>query len=199
MGCCSWEAGAREDCGTTVLEIDTTGATRSVAAIWGQGPGQTFVAEDTLISAITVWRRANQGTNRSDMKLWIVEVDSTGRPQDRRVVYEGPILRVMFGDGVHAVEIRYDLDPPAVLPYRGKFGFFIQHQCEYLFDLLIRDDVYAGGELWRSEIAIYHGCELRGIFDHFDEFNLACKIEYCSDATTPITSGSWGRLKVRYR
>jgi len=200
LGLGAWHGTPRADCPTDSLVIDTTGAVRSVAALMGEGPGETFVTNDTLVSAITVWRRAEQADNISGMKLWITEVDSTGRPLYYRVVFEGPVLEVRFGDGVHPVQIRFGLDPPAVLPHRGKFAFSVQNQCDWFFDLLIRDGtVYPDGVLWRSEIANTTECLLKGVYDHFDEYDLACKIEFCHDVPTATTRRSWGSLKVLYR
>lgn len=193
-------AQAAAGCSPTTFLIDTTGSVRTIAAIWGEAPGQTFIAEDTLVTSITVWRWAVQSPNDAPMKLWITEVDSTGRPRNNRVVFEGPWLQVIYGDGVHPIEIRYELDPPAVLPRRGKFAFFIQNPCSYFFDLLVREGTaYAEGELWRSEIAIYQpNCPLYTIIDRFDERDLCCKIEFC-DVPTPVKSPTWGRVKSIYR
>jgi hypothetical protein len=190
----------RAECRRDSHMVDTTGATTHVPAMWGAAPGTTFIARDTVISAITVWRIPNQAVNRSDMKLWIVEVDSTGRPQNHRVVFEGPTLRAPPGDGMNATPTRFELNPPAILPYRGKFAFMVQNLCEWFFGLLVRDGAtYPEGELWRSETSNYYGCVLWGIYDRFDEYDLACKIEYCSDTVTPVTRRSWGQLKVIYR
>src|SRR5262245_24770266 len=173
-----------EPCRPDSFAIDTTGAIRSIAAMWGEAPGQTFEARDTLISSISVWRRAEQAVNISEMKLWIVRVDSTGRPRSDQVVYEGPVIGAQPGDGIHPIEIRFDLDPPASLPGPGKFGFFVQNQCNWFFDLLVREpDSYSHGEAWRSEIAIYNSCMLRGIFDRFDH-DLCCRIGFCSSHST---------------
>jgi hypothetical protein len=182
-----------------VFLIDTTGSVTEVAAMWGEGPGQTFVAEDTLISAITVWRHPVETPNPAEMKLWITELDSTGRPRASRIVFEGPVLQVSHGDGIHPIAIRFELDPPAVLPHRGKFAFFVQNQCYWFFDLLIRDGtVSPDGELWRSEISNFDGCILKGISDRFDDFDLCCRIEFC-DTPTPVLRPTWGRVKAIYR
>src|SRR6266487_5214791 len=73
-------------CPTESLLIDTTGYVRTVAAIWGEAPGETFVADDTLIAAITVWRHPFEADDDAPMKLWITEIDSTGRPTNDQIV-----------------------------------------------------------------------------------------------------------------
>lgn len=186
-------------CDPSTVAVDTTGWRQSVSAMWGSAPGQTFVAEDSVITAITVWRIPPQDTSLSDFKLWIVDIDSTGRPQNNRVVYDGPSLRGIIGDGMHPVEIRFDLDPPAILPRRGVFAFMVQNVCEWFFDLLVQEETYKDGKLWRSEIAHpEYGCTMWTIFDHWDEYDLCFKIEFC-DATTPTRRSSWGRVKSIYR
>lgn len=180
-------------CPSSAIAVDTTGSITSVASIWGEAPGQTFYAEDTLITAITVWRIASQDTNRAPMKLWIVNCDSTGRPRNDQIVFDGPAIISMYG-----VEVRFDLDPPAILPRRGRYAFMVQNMCDYIFDLRIHDDVYGPGELWRSEISNYHGCVLWIIFDHWNEYDLCCRVEFC-DAVTPVRHPTWGRVKAIYR
>ena len=124
---------AAVECPTESLFVDPVSWTNSMSAMWGQAPGETFVAEDTLISAITVWRYPSQTGNNAPLKLWIVEVDSSGRPMADKVVLDGPVIQVFGGDGIHPIEIRFGLGAPAVLPRRGKFAFFVQNICYYFF------------------------------------------------------------------
>ena len=191
----------RAECLPSTFLIDTTGWVNAVPAFWGTGLGQTFIAQDTLISAITVWRPPSQTPNDSPMKLWITKLDSLGRPRASLTVYEGPTIQVIYGDSIHPIEIRFELDPPAVLPHRGKFAFFVQNRCGYLFDLIVRDGAaYPDGEFWRSEPAnFWAGCPLRDASDRFVEFDVCCKIEFCGDESTAIPRRSWGSVKVLYR
>ncbi len=201
LGFGAWHATPSAECVSDTFLIDTTGSVTFVSAFKGEGPGQTFIAQDTLISAITVWRAPNQTPNDAPMKLWITKLDSLGRPRASLTVYEGPTIQAIYGDGVHPIEIRFELDPPAVLPHRGKFGFFVQNRCAYLFDLLIREGTaYADGELWRSEAANFTpGCPLKGASDRFDGFDLCSKIEFCSEQSTVVPRRSWGSVKILYR
>jgi hypothetical protein len=41
---------------------------------------QTFYAEDTLISALTVWRSSYEYANYNSIYLYFGETDSTGMP-----------------------------------------------------------------------------------------------------------------------
>src|SRR5437667_12719744 len=99
LGLGAWHSASGATCPTESLLIDTTGYVRTVAAIWGEAPGETFFAEDTLIAAITVWRWAVESDDPAPMKLWITEIDSSGRPTNDQIVYDGPVLQVVNGDG----------------------------------------------------------------------------------------------------
>ena len=87
-----------------------------------------FVAGDTLIHSISVWRRAQPAYDDRPRQLFITEVfdDSYGgTPDVNRVLLTGPVLVIPDGDGVHPVEYRWVFDPPFALPHQGKFFFDI--------------------------------------------------------------------------
>jgi len=186
-------------CERDSVVIDTVGATIIAAGFFGKGPGQTFVATDTLIGAITVWRMTEQSYNPYPMKLWILEVDSTGYPLSDRVIYEGPQIQVLYGDGIHPVEIRFDLDPPVALPGAGQYAFIVQNLCAGNFILLGVPDSYAQGQLWLSSRTNFSGCILSETMQSFSESDLSCKIEFCKGGPTPSRRRSWGQVKTIYR
>src|SRR6266850_2059171 len=158
-------------CAIESVGVDTSQANDSVPAIFGEAPGETFQAADTLVSSITVWRAAVESLNTSPMKLWITEVDSAGMPLTDHVVLDGPTLSGPLGDGVHPNKIRYSFDPPIALPRRGRYFFAIQHRCVGFFDLVATlYDVYAGGSLWRTGRSNFSGCILRRFPDHFADY-----------------------------
>lgn len=196
----SRHADARACAGVTIA-VDTSRADGSLGAIMGTAIGQTFMAPETLISSITVWRHPLDTPNSSPMKLWITGVDSSGKPIIGRVILDGPILVVRLGDGVHPIRIRYDFDPPVPLPSRGQYAFFIHHQCAGLFELIdVSHDEYSGGNLWLTGRSQVGGCYLRS--DHPGNgapSDLIFEIEFCERTTTPVRSTRWGRLKVIYR
>ncbi len=88
---------------------------------WGSAVGESFVADDTLIKSISVWRHAvGSGDYGFPMKLWVVGTDSTGYPQPYDVVLEGPTLRVPADSGAsRPIKVQYVFDPPLALPSRG--------------------------------------------------------------------------------
>ncbi len=135
------------------------------------------------------------------MKLWITEVDGSGKPLTDQVVFEGPTITVPFGDGVHPIRIQYTFDPPVVLPGRRQYFFAVQEQCSGWFDLLVTDyDAYPGGSLWRTGRSLFSGCILRIDPNDFYPRDLVFTIEFCRpDAVTPVRQESWGELKVIYR
>src|SRR5881409_471447 len=121
---CARPARGAQSCSPESVGVDTSLADHSflgVGAIDGEGPGETFMAVDTLIRSITVWRVAVQTPNATPMKLWITEADSIGMPLIGNVVFDGPALSVPYGDGIHPIEIQYSFDPPLALPHRGRY------------------------------------------------------------------------------
>jgi hypothetical protein len=187
-------------CSTESVSVDTSKADRSgyVAALDGEAPGETFVADDTLISSISVWRAAFEANDADPMKLWITEVDSSGLPLADRVVLDGPMIQAT-GDGVHPTEVRYSFSPPIALPRRGPYFLAIQEPCYGYFDLLATlTDAYSGGEAWRTGRSYLSGCILRPYPNRLIHPDLVFTIVFC-DATTPVRRTSWGDLKVRYR
>ena len=191
---------ATAGCSIVSVSIDTTNAYigGTASAILGEGIGQTFVANDTLIESITVWRPAPQDTNYAPMKFWITNVDiTTGAPQPYSVVFSGDTLIIPFGDHVHATAIQYSFSPPFRLPHKGEYFFAFQNTCAGYFDLLvdIADD-YPAGKAWRTNRSDFSGCALAGGSRIAED--LIFTIDFC-DTTTPVRRETWGTLKVRYR
>ena len=105
-----------------------------------------------------------------------------------------------FGDGVHPVKLQYAFDPPLALPRPGKYAFFIQPECAFLyFDLLRVDtDDYPGGRALIMGRSL--SCSLGPAgYSEFPEDDLVFDIEFCRTSTTPTRRQSWGGLKVIYR
>jgi len=187
-------------CSPESIGVDTSFADNRVAAINGEGPGQTFMAADTLIRSITVWRVAIETPNANPLKLWITEVDSTGTPLIGSVVFDGPAVSVPYGDGIHPIKIEYWFDPPVALPHRGRYFFAIQELCWGWFDLLTSSvDAYPDGSAWRTGRSNFSGCILSYNVSRLIRPDLVFTIEFCRDAATATQRRSWGELKLRYR
>jgi len=169
----------------------------------GEAPGQTFMARDTLLHSLTVWRVASEDSNLFGMHLYITATDSTGYPLINQIVLDGPTAYHPYGDGIHPIPFQWVFDPPLVLPRSGLYAFFLQiSPCiPGYFDVLGRDegteDLYPEGHLWVT--ARSASCILRGGLNSFPASDLIFKIEFCSTAVVPVRHPTWGGLKAHYR
>jgi len=202
--CAAYSATARADgpapCSPESVGVDVSLGTDSGALILGMALGQTFVATDTLIRSVTVWRIPSEAANPSGMKFWLTELDSTGTPRTGLVVHEGPTIRVVSQDTSRPTPIQYVFDPPIGLPRPSQYCFWVQVICGSYADLLLDpNDDYPGGHEWRTGRSSFGGCYLRDYPDSFVGFDLAFLIEFCTTAATPARGSTWGELKLRYR
>ncbi len=178
-------------------QLDTTRVS-TVGSMWlGQAIGQTFLASDTLVRAITVWRIAGQDTNLFGIRVMIARTDSLGRPTTD-VLFSGQTLVVPYGDGLHHTPFRFEFDPPVVLPSRGLYEMIFQTvPCHGYSDLIAaRPSVDPNGSYWQ------HGrngaCEPRPNPREFADVDVLHRIEYC-DTSTASRVSTWGQVKSRYR
>jgi len=186
-------------CAAESVGVDTSQATTSGDLILGKAWGQSFVAADTLILSVTVWRIPSEHNDPSSMKFWITEVDSGGRPHTHLVVHEGPILSVTSPDSTRPTKIQFVFDPPIALPRPSQYCFWVQEVCTGYVDLLIDpSDDYPGGHLWQTYRSNFEGCILRDYPESFPDADLAFTIAFCL-SPTPVRRTSWGELKLRYR
>jgi len=185
-------------CATVTIGLEPSQAGNSGGAVLGDSPGQTFVAADTLMRSLTVWRVASQATNGIGMRLYITETDSTGFPELRRIVQNGPTIVHTDGDGVNPTPFHWAFDPPLALPKPGVYAFFLaQDPCLAHFDILTTakgPGLYNGGNAWGSA----RGCYLTG-YPYAANGDLIFQIEFCSDEVSKTASSSWGKLKLIYR
>jgi hypothetical protein len=184
------------------IGVDTTFAGYLYGAYLGSGLCQTFVAPETLISAVTVWRAPILHAMDVPLKLWILNVDSTGLPLADSVVLDGPIWEQTSPDSVNPTEVTYSFDPPVVLPSRGMYSIVIQdYQCVLYFDLLTTaqfDDRYPQGHMWYAPRSDFFGCILRPGMSSLSTLDLIFTIHFC-DMAVPARKTSWGQLKMHYR
>lgn len=193
-----------DTCEVVAVGVDTSlaSSTGTFGLICGEAFGETFVAADTLIRSVAVWRAAAQTPYGGYLKLWITETDSSGVPQVDRKLLDGPAITVPFGDGVHPIKMEWIFDPPFALPRRGTYFFTVQDWCGGHWGLLRTDSkVYGGGSAWKSGRTCFDegGCYLwRTPNPSFLGVDLVFTIEFCQ-MPTPVSPVSWGRLKVIYR
>ena len=188
---------ATADCSATAVGVDTSLAHDKSGVVFGEALGQTFVAPETLIKSITVWRTAIQDTNHAGIKLYITETDSTGYPRATSVILDGPIVVVPYGDGVHPVRFDFVFDPPFALPRKGQYCLAVQARpCDATWNLVAsRQDPYPGGHLWvfgRST------CFLRTSPTPYSFADLGFEVAFCG-VPTPVQRATWGKIKTIYR
>ncbi len=195
-----------QPCLVNTVSIDTSMANSWVVAWAGRAWGQVFLAPDTLIQSITVWRRSIPGVNEFPMKLYISEVDSTERPITDQLLLDGPsVVLTIDGDGVTPERVDYVFDPPFALPRTGKFFFAIKDEvCFGAVDLLSNNtNPYPHGKAWQAEPANLF-CDDLGCcpWDFGGNIDLIFDIVFCLSSTTdvPFPRGdSWGKIKAGYR
>ena len=174
--------------------------------ISGDALGQVFLAEDTLITRLTVWRRPN---NRSVIgaHLYITAVDTTWTPPipvTRQILLDGPTLHVYDSDPPgQLIAMPFVIDPPLALPHPGLYAFFLQPEdCDQgdAWEITASDqNPYPYGIYWITGTAL-NSCYLHGVAGGGDNDDLIFDIEFCRpDATTPTLKSSWGRIKTIYR
>lgn len=190
--------GQAGECTIRVHGPDSAGANFHLMMFLGEAWGQVFTAEDTLIRSITVWRFPPPDTNATPMHLYIMEVDSLGKPDGNTILLDGPSLVVPFGPTPgQPVEVRYEFDPPFELPSPGKYCFAIQEGiCGSSFSLLgDTTNVYPDGAAWLFDQTLRCGICCPALFAPGD---MVFQIEFCNLAVQ-VNAATWGRLKAIYR
>jgi hypothetical protein len=191
-----------EPCVPIVVGVDTSKTTSSNSPQFGEAFGQVFLARDTLIQSITVWRASVVDTGFFSLRLYIAETDSLGRPAPNSVISVGPDVFNEFGDGVHHIPFRFEFDPPFALPGPGKYEFAIQPvPCDGRFEALFdnKNSSYADGGMWLHGRSAITGCRLRNYPSDRTHLDLIFEIEFCDTSTVPVLPQSWGRVKESYR
>lgn len=170
------------------------------AAFNGRSLAQTFVASDSLLSSVTVWRAADPNAHINPMHLYLCGVDSTGRPDTQNILLDGPTI-VCACQGNEPMPVRFELSTPLGLVRSHSYCFAIKEDsdnCFGGFGLAVDSlDDFANGSAW--EIHATPNCHGLGLSTFELQGNdLAFVLEFCSDAV-PTRSGTWGRAKEMYR
>jgi len=163
--------------------------------------GETFMAQDTLIQSVTVWRIPSEHNDPSPLKFWITQIDSSGTPLTHLVVLDGPTLSFTSPDSIHPTPLVYSFDPPISLPRPSSYCFWVQEVCSGYHDVLIASGVngYKGGALWETFRSNAEGCILRAYPESFPNDDLVFTLVFCNTRTTPVRQPTWGQVKVKYR
>ena len=195
-----------QPCPTNTVGLDTSLANTSLAAVSGRAIGQVFLAEDTLVQSISVWRKNTGFLNLDPMHLYITEVDSLERPISQKILLDGPsIVLTTVGDSITPQRVQYVFDPPFQLPYPGKFYFTIKEEwCNFVVPLIASSaNPYPHGTTWAMEPLDFRCLGLGCCPDDFGGvYDLIFEVEFCLPPTTdvPFPKGdSWGKIKAHYR
>ena len=179
---------------------DTSRARFYLTPILGQAYGQTFVATDTLIESITIWRRAEEDTAFVGYELFLVGTDSLGRPDVlNETLLQGTVAYNYYGDGIHPIPITFSFNPPFALPEPGRYEFAIQLvPCTAVSSLLMSGDAYPEGDHWRHGESAVGGCSLRPDPLEVAGEDMIFTVTSCGQAVA-TKPGTWGSIKARYR
>ena len=190
-----------QTCATRCVGLDTTLANTLLRFYTGRSYGQTFTTQDTLIESITIWRAGVLPLDNTPLRMFITEVDSTGRPDVFNIVNSGAIIIIPAGDSIHATAGTWAYSPPLALPHRGMFCFAV-HDNLYCLDseplLASTLDPYPGGRAWRFTPGTFCqdlGPPFGGLAEDSDD--LIFTINFC-DTSTPVRRKTWGELKMLY-
>jgi len=191
---------AQSGCDRTAVGVDTSLAHDQNALFHGDAIGQTFVARETLITSITVWRPAWVDTSYAGLHIYLLSADSTGHPNLSDILQDGPTLFNLYGDGVHPVPYRFVFDPPITLPAPGRYHFAIQTDpCDGVFYFPLNPvNAYPDGGTWWYAQSFSSPCHLRPNPVDNGTVDLAFEVEFCGPVT-PAHRPTWGEVKAAYR
>jgi hypothetical protein len=187
-----------------VVGLDPGTANNAFGVFFGRAVGQSFLAQDTVISKLTVWRPPNN-LSVVGAHLFITAVDTTvspPRPDTGQILLDGPTVTVFDSNPPgQLIEMEFVLNPPLILPRPGRYAWFLQADACNQGDVweIVADDrnLYSDGIAWITGRANL-GCYLAPVEGGDDNLDLISHIEFCT-ATTPTIPASWGALKVIYR
>ncbi len=195
---------AASGCVADTVGLDPAIWTTSRGTFFGRALGQTFLAVDTVITRITVWRPPNQ-INSVGTHLFVTTVDtaqSPPRPVTQGILQDGPTVFIRDSDPPgQLIRMDFAIEPPLVLPRPGLYAFFLQREgCDSGETIIIANDAnpYPYGIYWITGRAITT-CALRSVDGGEDYTDLIFEIEFCSTGATPVRAGTWGELKLLYR
>jgi hypothetical protein len=143
----SWARGSADPCAPNrTAGVDISEWDDAAYGYFGRAVVQTFFAEDTLITAITVWRVATENNYFDGIYVYVGETDSTGMPLTDHILARGSTLDKL-GDGISPAAYRYEFSPPLAVP-RGDTiaAYFVSEPCDNSFNLyMAKDTQYTGG------------------------------------------------------
>jgi len=194
----------------TACVAETVGLNPSIwntgrGTFFGRALGQTFLAVDTVITRITVWRTPND-IDAVGTHLFVTTVDTTRtppRPVTQGILQDGPTVFVRDSDPPgQLIRMDFVIEPPLVLPQPGLYAFFLQREgCDAGETRIIAstNNPYPYGIYWLTGRMVFLPCGLRSVTSGEDFTDLIFQIEFCNTHATPVRARTWGGLKLLYR
>jgi hypothetical protein len=172
---------AGPSCPFRAIGVDPILANAYTGPVFGEAIGQTFVASDTLIRSITIWRAFPDVVNYAGIKLYVTKTDTSGRPDSRRVIHTGPTLFIPIGDEIQPTAFVFTFDPPLALPHRGRYCFALQSYglLNTWAALSNKDNPFADGLVW---ITPRSDGGLMPFTNDYPQLDLAFRIEFVNPA-----------------
>ncbi len=186
-------------CSPTAIGVAASSADTTAPAWDCRGQAQTFYAQDTVISAITVWSPPRGYADYQLRTLFIL--GTTDGYEDPSKVLYGPFpLVVLTIDPAHPIEYRWDFNSaPLSLPQRGQFAFVVMAASVNTFLLLTNThDPYPDGILCKSRPILLCGQPGWSFCADTVGWDLCFRVEFC-DLATAVRRRQWGDLKLLYR
>ena len=203
IGCFLIRDAIADPCMLVAAGLDSTYTNYAFGPDLGQAIGQSFWADDTVITSVTMWRPPN---NRSVIgaNMFIVGTDSLGVPMHGKIYGQAQTLYVHDSEPPgNIIVMRFVFVPPIVLPTPGEYAFLVQAEGCFAGTAFLlsadhgRND-YAKGIYWLTGRSIT-SCMLPRIAGGGGNDDFVFRIEYCRDSVVPAVRWSWGRLKMLYR
>ena len=187
------------------IGVDLEQADTTTMAFSCRGIGQVFLAADTLIESISIWRGPwPPHLDAAPRRLFITETFSyNGQiiPDANRLLLDEVLNTRTEGDGIHPVEYRWVFDPPFALPHRGHFYFDVL--ATYYSGWLVpaaTTNPYPDGQAWGTGPLL--DCLTPGEADDYrspPHVDLIFAVRFCSTGATAARPKSWGRTRLIYR
>jgi len=186
-------------CIATTLRGTDVGRTSGLQLIrFSHGLAQTFVAPDTLVSAISVWLPISRRNLAIPLRLFILNTDADGRPLPDAPVADGGELDTGNVDGTRSARFTYVFDPPAMLPASGRYAVaLVPSTCTVMPVLVNPGGDYPEGGLWDLVGRQCNGRSM-SVGSHLSDNALTFRVEFCEGGTA-TTGRTWGELKTLYR
>lgn len=188
-------------CEVETVGIDTSHGNALDAVFFGRAFGQVFLAPESLLSSVTVWRPAGPRASATAVRLFITETKTNPfalAPDPQTILAVGDAKLAPDSSDI-PIPLRWEFDPPVALPRRGYFAIALKDDdpyCSGIFTFVVDTlKTYEDGVAWRISPTIL--CTMGpGVSPR--EWDLVFWLEFCRPPVA-VSEESWGRIKAIYR